>query len=166
MGYDCLCKNNPYLIGLANSRYGSHGSLHENGGGHSESEGTDTDHHVSRRTNLETIKQLSVSNPDLVMADCDAKMSASPTVAPPCEQSCDQSAQQKRSQMASGYTRHASCPNSRRTSTGSQSDLGKFEFEVTDFFMFGSPLALVLAYRRFCRGVEKTRKLQLRETCL
>lgn len=154
MGYDCLCKNNPYLASLANSRYGSHGSLHENGG-HSESEGTDADHHVSRRTNLETIKQQSISNPDLTLSDpADVAASASPSVAPPCESF--EPAPQRR--VGSGYTRHASCPNSRRTSTGSQSDLGKFEFEVTDFFMFGSPLALVLAYRRFSKGTEKIRK--------
>lgn len=36
----------------------------------------------------------------------------------------------------------------RRSSSTSDSRLPKFEFEVCDFFMFGSPLAIVLAARR------------------
>lgn len=36
----------------------------------------------------------------------------------------------------------------RRSSSGSESRLPKFEFDVGDFFMFGSPLACVLAARR------------------
>lgn len=36
----------------------------------------------------------------------------------------------------------------RRSSSTSESRLPKFEFEVCDFFMFGSPLAVVLASRR------------------
>ena len=41
-----------------------------------------------------------------------------------------------------------SCPGSRRTSTGSQDGGGRFDFDVSDFFMFGAPLGLLLAYRR------------------
>ncbi|XP_034751942.1 membrane-associated phosphatidylinositol transfer protein 2-like isoform X1 [Etheostoma cragini] len=42
-------------------------------------------------------------------------------------------------------------PGSRRSSSSTMLEggsLGKFEFEVTDFFMFGSPLGLVLALRK------------------
>ncbi|KAM6423457.1 membrane-associated phosphatidylinositol transfer protein 2 isoform 7-T8 [Liasis olivaceus] len=42
-------------------------------------------------------------------------------------------------------------PGSRRSSSSTQLDggnVGKFEFEVTDFFLFGSPLGLVLALRK------------------
>ncbi|XP_074061577.1 membrane-associated phosphatidylinositol transfer protein 2 isoform X6 [Macrotis lagotis] len=43
-------------------------------------------------------------------------------------------------------------PNSRRSSSSAMLDgtgsLGKFEFEITDFFLFGSPLGLVLALRK------------------
>ena len=46
------------------------------------------------------------------------------------------------------YERHSSCPNSRRTSSTAGS--GKLDFEVSEFFALGSPLALVLAYRRTC----------------
>lgn len=42
-------------------------------------------------------------------------------------------------------------PGSRRSSNSTMLDggsLGKFDFEVTDFFLFGSPLGLVLALRK------------------
>lgn len=42
-------------------------------------------------------------------------------------------------------------PGSRRSSSSTMLEggsLGKFDFEVTDFFLFGSPLGLVLALRR------------------
>lgn len=42
-------------------------------------------------------------------------------------------------------------PGSRRSSNSTMLEggsLGKFEFEVTDFFLFGSPLGLVLALRK------------------
>lgn len=42
-------------------------------------------------------------------------------------------------------------PGSRRSSNSTMLEggsLGKFDFEVTDFFLFGSPLGLVLALRR------------------
>ncbi|KAL4223794.1 Membrane-associated phosphatidylinositol transfer protein 2 [Mactra antiquata] len=44
----------------------------------------------------------------------------------------------------------------RRTSGGSQYESLKFEFEVGDFFMLGSPLGLVLAYRKMFSGENKT----------
>lgn len=44
----------------------------------------------------------------------------------------------------------------RRTSTGSQYECLKFDFEVADFFMLGSPLGLVLSYRRMFAGEQKT----------
>ena len=46
---------------------------------------------------------------------------------------------------------------SRRTSSGSNFDGGfaQFDFEVSEFFMFGSPLALVLAYRRVFSGEDR-----------
>ncbi|KAL8584719.1 hypothetical protein ACOMHN_035639 [Nucella lapillus] len=46
---------------------------------------------------------------------------------------------------------------SRRTSSGSNFDGGfaQFDFEVSELFMFGSPLALVLAYRRVFSGEDR-----------
>ena len=103
--------------------------------------------HVSQKTNLETIKQHSVSNPDLL----DGKDNGA---SPPNTQLLANSDSTKQ------FVRHSSCPTSRRTSTNSQGELAKLEFEVTDFFMFGSPLALVLAYRKLFYGNEKISKYQ------
>ena len=43
----------------------------------------------------------------------------------------------------------------RRLSAGSEFERLKFDFEVVDFFMLGSPLGLVLAYRRLYAGDDK-----------
>lgn len=53
---------------------------------------------------------------------------------------------------------HLTAPSPRRrsSSTSEQSNQIKFEFEVTDCFMFGSPLALVLAYRKISAVDDKT----------
>lgn len=53
---------------------------------------------------------------------------------------------------------HLTAPSPRRrsSSTSEQSNQIKFEFDVTDCFMFGSPLALVLAYRKISAVDDKT----------
>lgn len=48
----------------------------------------------------------------------------------------------------SGDGRHLQAPSPRRRSSSTSDNQVKFEFEVSDLFMFGSPLALVLAYRK------------------
>lgn len=53
----------------------------------------------------------------------------------------------------------APSPRSRSSSTSEQSSQAKFEFDVSDFFMFGSPLALVLAYRKLSTSDDKHSKL-------
>lgn len=50
-------------------------------------------------------------------------------------------------------------PRRRSSSTSEQSGQVKLDFEVTDFFMFGSPLALVLAYRKISSPDDKTSKI-------
>ncbi|XP_045582036.1 protein retinal degeneration B isoform X7 [Procambarus clarkii] len=59
------------------------------------------------------------------------------------------------------YTRHLSAPFPRRRSSSS-SDYShcKLEFEVTDFFMFGCPLALVLVYRKMIITSDKNCTIQ------
>lgn len=49
----------------------------------------------------------------------------------------------------------APSPRRRSSSTSDQPGQIKLEFEVTDFFMFGSPLALVLAYRKISAQDDK-----------
>ncbi|XP_031779472.1 protein retinal degeneration B isoform X4 [Nasonia vitripennis] len=54
--------------------------------------------------------------------------------------------------------RHLSAPSPRRrsSSTSDNSHQCKLEFEVSEFFMFGSPLSLVLAYRKISSTGEKS----------
>ncbi|KAL3276185.1 hypothetical protein HHI36_020904 [Cryptolaemus montrouzieri] len=59
----------------------------------------------------------------------------------------------------------APSPRRRSSSTSEASGNAKFDFEVSDFFMFGSPLALVLAYRKLSTSEDKTSNLT-RPTCL
>lgn len=56
--------------------------------------------------------------------------------------------------------KHLSAPSPRRrsSSTSDPSNQVKFEFEVSDFFMFGTPLAIVLAYRKISSTDDKNSK--------
>ncbi|XP_022246959.1 protein retinal degeneration B-like isoform X2 [Limulus polyphemus] len=58
---------------------------------------------------------------------------------------------------AASYTRLLSAPLPRRSSSTSsdQSIQHKIEFEVSDFFMFGSPLGMIMAYRKIMSFDEK-----------
>lgn len=53
---------------------------------------------------------------------------------------------------------HLTAPSPRRRSSSTSEQPGqvKFDFDVTDCFMFGSPLALVLAYRKIATVDDKT----------
>lgn len=55
----------------------------------------------------------------------------------------------------SGYLT-APSPRRRSSSTSEQSNQIRFDFDVTDFFMFGSPLALVLAFRKISATDDKS----------
>ncbi|XP_060641492.2 membrane-associated phosphatidylinositol transfer protein 2 isoform X5 [Anolis sagrei] len=68
------------------------------------------------------------------------------------------------SSLHSSALRH--CPGTRRSSSSTALDgvnVGKFEFEITDFFLFGSPLGLVLALRKTV--VPNLNIFQLRPAC-
>ena len=221
LAYDALCKNNPFLYSRNSSRYGSHSSLNETEDSETDCQVTSKKtvvteatpppepHHVSKKTNLETIRQVSFSNPDIPNVECNdldgsggssASTNHTPvpppgptpaSVPPPAQssapakpllrQSDSQGSQRSNAgaeQLAasdshssvrrtgSGHqhhqhhhhnlVRHTSSSSSRRTSTGSTCELGKLDFDVTDLFMFGSPLPLVLAYRKTCQQDDKT----------
>ncbi|XP_023026564.2 retinal degeneration B isoform X1 [Leptinotarsa decemlineata] len=64
----------------------------------------------------------------------------------------------------SGYLA-APSPRRRSSSTSDQAGQIKLEFDVTDFFMFGSPLALVLAYRKISSNDDKCNSIT-RPACL
>ncbi|CAH1994519.1 unnamed protein product [Acanthoscelides obtectus] len=59
----------------------------------------------------------------------------------------------------------APSPRRRSSSTSDPSSHIRLEFEVADFFMFGSPLALVLAYRKISAQDDKSYNIT-RPTCL
>lgn len=62
---------------------------------------------------------------------------------------------------------HLTAPPPRRRSSSNSDQQGqtKLEFEVSDFFMFGSPLALVLAYRKISSQDDKLNNIT-RPVCL
>ncbi len=150
LGYDALCKHNPYLNTRPNSRYGSHASLNED-----IQECDNLQNETPTTTNLDPVKPVSLSNPDLSNVE---NGEASTCGSLPNTIKIDGIDGDTGRKHAPTMSRHASCPSSRRTSTGSQSDVGRLEFEVTDFFMFGSPLGMVLAYRKLCLSQGKHRK--------
>ncbi|XP_075220766.1 retinal degeneration B [Lycorma delicatula] len=61
-------------------------------------------------------------------------------------------------QDMSEMLKHLSAPQPRRrsSSTSDGKDQAKLEFEVNELFMFGSPLAMVLAYRKIANPDEKS----------
>lgn len=99
---------------------------------------------VTWRTNLETIKQMSFSNPDMsgVTGGEEHTVNKDGVMAEAKDSGIGRE--------NSTWKRQTSCPNSRRTSAISQSTSSRFNFDVSDFFMFGAPLGLVLAYRKMC----------------
>ncbi|XP_050022693.1 protein retinal degeneration B [Dermacentor andersoni] len=62
---------------------------------------------------------------------------------------------------AASFHRLLSAPPPRRSSSCSseQGGHGRFDFEVSDFFMFGSPIALVMAYRKMLSFDDKNAPL-------
>ncbi|XP_070572390.1 membrane-associated phosphatidylinositol transfer protein 2-like isoform X2 [Ptychodera flava] len=154
LGYDALCR--PLLA----SRRGSQMSVVE-----SESSETHQEEH------LQGSHGMSLSSGDLHQLDSDStpqngeSMKRSPISVSPF---------QRESSFTFGQRGHQqlTCTRSnesRRTSTASQyppdNHLLRFDFEVSDFFMFGSPLALVLAYRKMLHSDDRTSGAPLQACC-
>lgn len=116
LGYDILCKS------------GSYDAPHRTD--------EDVSHLLKPEAPLEASKQVSLSNPSLMVPDG--------------RRVCNVSTSEKDEKVIR-YERHSSCPSSRRTSsTVGPRELDGFDFDVSEFFAFGSPLGLVLAYRKMC----------------
>ncbi|KAK2180833.1 hypothetical protein NP493_423g01019 [Ridgeia piscesae] len=140
IGYDALCKH--FLTTHSCEKAST-----------SDSESSPTDltcntssSSVTWRTNLETIKQMSFSNPDMSGAVVDGDNAANKVNVATTEAKDSG----KGHDNCSSWKRQTSCPNSRRTSAASQTGQNRFSFDVSDFFMFGAPLGLILAYRKMC----------------
>ncbi|XP_077996316.1 membrane-associated phosphatidylinositol transfer protein 2-like [Glandiceps talaboti] len=144
LGYDILCR--PLLLHRRDSQM----SIVE-----SESSENQQDEH------LQTSRQLSFSSGDLQQLDTTSPLPQNSEVV---KRSTTGSTFHRESSFTFGTKGHqqltcTSSNDSRRTSTGSQplSDghFSKLDFEVNDFYMFGSPLAMVLAYRKLLHSDDK-----------
>lgn len=149
LAYESLCRSNPHYS-YGNSHHGSHSSL------------TDVDREElgSDEPFSADSKHLSQSDTDLTFepesATQHTKYRSKSEIVPPDSNDLQRGHSMKRDSVHLSVS-SASAPHSRRTSTGSQSDSShvKFDFDVSDVFMFGSPLAIVLAYRRLCNGEDR-----------
>uniref|UniRef100_A0A8D0H343 Phosphatidylinositol transfer protein membrane associated 2 n=1 Tax=Sphenodon punctatus TaxID=8508 RepID=A0A8D0H343_SPHPU len=151
LGFDALCYSNQTVSESQNSsRRGSVVSVQD----------TDllspgiivNNTHCSGGSNLEASRHLSRSNIDIPRSNGEdpkkqlpRKRSDSSTY----ELDTIKQHQAFLSSLHSSVLRND--PGSRRSSSSTMLDggnIGKFEFEITDFFLFGSPLGLVLALRK------------------
>ncbi|XP_055861562.1 protein retinal degeneration B-like isoform X1 [Biomphalaria glabrata] len=173
LAYDALTSCSTLMRG--GSRYGSHESVE------SSAIGTETSHRSASMNSHK--RELSLSDPALnqnqatgsLPAPKKAERSKSEIVPPDtseiystCKEEPPPVAMRHDSKKYS--FRHNSvhlCTSgevSRRTSSGSHNEggLAKFDFDVSDFFMCGAPLGIVLAYRKIRRSDDMT---MLRPSC-
>ncbi|NWR47717.1 PITM2 protein, partial [Regulus satrapa] len=151
LGFDALCYSNQTVSESQNSsRRGSVVSVQDTD---LLSPGiTVNNSHCSSGSNLETSRHLSRSNIDIPRSNGEdpkkqlpRKRSDSSTY----ELDTIKQHQAFLSSLHSSVLRND--PTSRRSSSSTMLDggnIGKFDFEITDFFLFGSPLGLVLALRK------------------
>ncbi|XP_052074554.1 protein retinal degeneration B-like isoform X1 [Mytilus californianus] len=151
LAYDALCQNPSCMRYL--STYDSREALPEVDSTVSFRRERSKTESSGAKTNIDTTRQLSHSDPDLTLN--------SPNVNNQCSKSDIVSIDYKMKRTSStrdppSHPSHQSYLNvnekdpSRRTSTGSnfEGTYLKFDFDVSDMFILGSPLGLVLAYRR------------------
>ncbi|XP_064618758.1 protein retinal degeneration B-like isoform X2 [Lineus longissimus] len=150
-GYDCLCRSHAYSRN--NSHNSSHGSIHDSD--HDMDKESELSSSVFRKSNLETIKQLSFSNPDLTPTEENKTMLTQTGSFQHKRGRSETLDETHKSMPNSPYTRHLSLPGSKYNSYPLEHNSSCFEFDVTDFFMFGSPLAMVLALRRCLLGGDR-----------
>ncbi|KAH9515200.1 hypothetical protein Btru_019493 [Bulinus truncatus] len=170
LAYDALTSGSSFMRG--GSRYGSHESVE------SSAIGTETAH---RSTSINSHKrELSLSDPALNQNQVSgslpppkkAERSKSEIVPPDPSEVCKEDVPALTS--SHGSVKHSFRHNSahlstsgevsRRTSSGShyEGGMAKFDFDVSDFFMCGAPLGLVLAYRKMHRADDM---IVLRPSC-
>uniref|UniRef100_A0ACB8EDQ3 Membrane-associated phosphatidylinositol transfer protein 3 n=1 Tax=Sphaerodactylus townsendi TaxID=933632 RepID=A0ACB8EDQ3_9SAUR len=140
LGFDAIC----YSTGLADesqasSRRGSSSSVQDNP-------------LTAEDSNLGDLKRLSKSNID-ISALMEEEEPRQPLLRKPSDCSsydCDSITQHHAllSSIHSTMLQEDADFPAASTSSASDVNLGRFEFEVSDFFLFGSPLGLVLAMRR------------------
>lgn len=151
LGFDALCYSNQTVSESQNSsRRGSVVSVQDTD---LLSPGISVNNsYCSSSSNLETSRHLSRSNIDIPRSNGEDSRKQLP------RKRSDSSTYELdtiKQHQAFLSSLHASVlrndPGSRRSSSSTMLDggsIGKFDFEITDFFMFGSPLGLVLALRK------------------
>lgn len=151
LGFDALCYTNQTVSESQNSsRRGSVVSVQDTD---LLSPGISVNNsYCSGSSNLETSRHLSRSNIDIPRSNGEDPKKQLP------RKRSDSSTYELdtiKQHQAFLSSLHASVlrndPGSRRSSSSTMLDggsIGKFDFEITDFFMFGSPLGLVLALRK------------------
>ncbi|KAG8597582.1 hypothetical protein GDO81_002329 [Engystomops pustulosus] len=150
LGFDALCYSNQTVSESQNSsRRGSVVSVQDTD---LLSPGISVNSSYCSSSNLETSRHLSRSNIDIPRSNGEdpkrqlpRKRSDSSTY----ELDTIKQHQAFLSSLHSSVLRND--PGSRRSSSSTMLDggnIGKFEFEISDFFLFGSPLGLVLALRK------------------
>ncbi|XP_044131647.1 membrane-associated phosphatidylinositol transfer protein 2 isoform X11 [Bufo gargarizans] len=150
LGFDALCYSNQTVSESQNSsRRGSVVSVQDTD---LLSPGISVNNSYCSSSNLETSRHLSRSNIDIPRSNSEdpkkqlpRKKSDSSTY----ELDTIKQHQAFLSSLHSSVLRND--PGSRRSSSSTMLDggsIGKFEFEISDFFLFGSPLGLVLALRK------------------
>lgn len=159
LAYDALCHCRPQSY-RESSKYGSHGSLDniETLENSAKTQSLHKDRSSSHSVKAAT-RQLSRSNPDLsnLPVDClgddlsEKQLSKSDIVSSEYKLKRQSSADRGQARLQVHEKKSELC---RRTSYGSHYDgsSSKFSFEVSDCFFFGSPLGLILAYRRMNCG--------------
>ncbi|PVD31481.1 hypothetical protein C0Q70_06893 [Pomacea canaliculata] len=158
LSYDALTRaHSPFMRG--GSRFGSHESI----------DGDFQDDVIkpaSPKIPTSVSNELNPSDPEVKQKDppgpVEMRLKNVPSKGDPTPQMVDLSRSNsgKQSSHRNSARLSASCSDrgpSRRTSSGSnyESNFPRFDFEVSDFFMFGSPLGLVLAYRRLFTGEDR-----------
>ncbi|VDH91601.1 Hypothetical predicted protein [Mytilus galloprovincialis] len=159
LAYDALCQNPSCMRYL--STYDSREVLPEVDSTTSFKRERSKTESSGAKTNIDTTRQLSHSDPDLTLN--------SPNVNNQCSKSDIVTIDYKMKRTCStrdppNHPSHQSYLNvnekdpSRRTSTGSnfEGTYLKFDFDVSDMFILGSPLGLVLAYRRMYCGEDRS----------
>lgn len=108
---------------------------------------------VPKTLTLSALKHPERSKSDIVASDVSKAYH-------PCQKECTQTLEQPLPSQLSlqnsgdiGTSReNMETAAVRRFSSGSNVSTAGFDFDVSDFFMCGSPLAMILAYRNFQRG--------------
>ena len=158
LSYDALTRmHSPFLRG--GSHYGSRDSVDEIP--------EETPKPTGAGSLNSNTRNLSHSDPDLEKSDHAPRIEHRPRtersrseVSPPkssdfgCSDSGRQTSYRNCARLSASFSDRGP---SRRTSSGSNFDGGfaQFDFDVSELFMFGSPLALVLAYRKVFSGEDK-----------